>query len=101
MPTVMAYHDVDDVEHWLASNKREEFFGPLGVTNVRTFVDPQGSNRVGLVMEISDMTRRSRSSHGFTTVFVAAPRGSTRGRATGGSFAGSTTAPKSVAGPAS
>jgi hypothetical protein len=55
MPTVMAYHDVDDVEHWLASNKREEFFGPLGVTNVRTFVDPQGSNRVGLVMEISDM----------------------------------------------
>jgi len=51
----MAYHDVDDVEHWLASNKREEFFGPLGVTNVRTFVDPQGSNRVGLVMEISDM----------------------------------------------
>ena len=32
MPTVMAYHDVKDKDHWLASPKREEFFGPLGVT---------------------------------------------------------------------
>ena len=30
MPTVMAYHDVKDKDHWLASPKREEFFGPLG-----------------------------------------------------------------------
>jgi hypothetical protein len=36
MPTVMAYHDVKDKDHWLASPKREEFFGPLGVTNIRT-----------------------------------------------------------------
>ena len=35
MPTVMAYHDVTDKSHWLASPKREEFFGPLGVTNIR------------------------------------------------------------------
>ena len=41
MPTVLAYHDVTDVDHWLASPKREEFFGPLGITNIRTFVDPQ------------------------------------------------------------
>ena len=40
MPTVVAYHDVKDTDHWLASPKREEFFGPLGVTNIRTFVDP-------------------------------------------------------------
>ena len=40
MPTVIAYHDVKDKDHWLASNVREEFFGPLGVTNIRTFVDP-------------------------------------------------------------
>ncbi len=55
MPLVIAYHDVDDVQHWLTSPKREEVFGPLGVTGIRTFVDPQGSNRVGLLMDIPDM----------------------------------------------
>ncbi|HEY2331443.1 MAG TPA: hypothetical protein VGH94_05955 [Acidimicrobiales bacterium] len=55
MPTVMAHHDVKDRDLWLASTKREEFFGPLGVTNIRTFVDPQNPNRVGLVMEVADM----------------------------------------------
>ncbi len=40
MPTVIGHHDVKDTDHWLASPKREEFFGPLGVTNIRTFVDP-------------------------------------------------------------
>lgn len=55
MPHVLVYHDVDDVQHWLASSKREEVFGPLGVTNIRTFVDPQGSNRVGLTMDIPDL----------------------------------------------
>ena len=55
MPTVMAYHDVKDKDHWLASPKREEFFGPLGVTNIRTFVDPENSTRVGLVMDVANM----------------------------------------------
>jgi hypothetical protein len=55
MPEVLAYHDVDDVQHWLTSPKREEVFGPLGVTNIRTFVDPQGSNRVGLIMDVPDL----------------------------------------------
>jgi hypothetical protein len=55
MPTVMAYHDVKDKDHWLASPKREEFFGPLGVTNIRTFVDPENPNRVGLAMDVADM----------------------------------------------
>ena len=55
MPTVIAHHDVTDTEHWLASPKREEVFGPLGVTNIRTFVDPEGSNRVGLTMDVPDM----------------------------------------------
>ena len=55
MPTVVAYHDVKDTDHWLASPKREEFFGPLGVTNIRTFVDPQNRNRVRLLMDIPDM----------------------------------------------
>jgi hypothetical protein len=55
MPTVMAYHDVKDKDHWLASPKREEFFGPLGVTNIRTSVDPDTPTRVGLVMDVRDM----------------------------------------------
>jgi len=54
MPTVLITHDVDDVDHWLASPKREEIFGPMGIT-VRTFRDPEGSNRVGLLCEIPDL----------------------------------------------
>ena len=55
MPTVIGYHDVKDTEHWLASPKREEFFGPLGVTNIRTFVDPQNPKRVAVLMDVADM----------------------------------------------
>jgi len=54
MPTLMIFHEVDDVERWLSSPKREEVFGPLGIT-VRTFIDPQKSNRVGLVVQVPDM----------------------------------------------
>ena len=55
MPTVVAHHDVKDKDHWLASPKRDEFFGPLGVTNIRTFVDPENPTRVALVMDVPDM----------------------------------------------
>jgi hypothetical protein len=55
MPTVIAHHDVKDTAHWLASPKREEFFGPLGVTNIRTFVDPQNPTRVAVLMDVADM----------------------------------------------
>jgi hypothetical protein len=55
MPTVIGYHDVADTEHWLASPKREELFGPLGVTNIRTFVSPDDPKKVGIVMDIADL----------------------------------------------
>lgn len=55
MPTLLVFHEVDDVDHWLASPKREEFFGPLGITT-RTFRDPEGSNRVGLIAEVPDIS---------------------------------------------
>ena len=55
MPTVFGYHDVKDTDHWLASPKREEVFGPLGVTNIRTFVDPTNRTRVGVLMDVPDM----------------------------------------------
>ena len=54
MPTLVVFHEVDAVDHWLASPRREEFFGPLGITT-RTFVDPEGTNRVGLIVEVPDM----------------------------------------------
>ena len=55
MPTVIAHHDVKDTDHWLSSPKREEFFGPLGVTNIRTFVDPTNRARVAVLMDVPDM----------------------------------------------
>ena len=54
MTTVMVFHEVDDVDHWVRSPKREEFFGPLGIT-ARTFVDPDKTNRVGLIVEVPDL----------------------------------------------
>src|SRR6266566_146386 len=55
MPTVIAHHDVKDTKHWLASPKREEVFGPLGVTNIRTFVAPEHPTRVAVLMDVADM----------------------------------------------
>jgi hypothetical protein len=54
MPKLIATHEVDDVAHWLASPKRAQVFGSA-VTNIRTYVDPQNPNRVGLSMDVSDM----------------------------------------------
>jgi hypothetical protein len=54
MATYVITHDVDDVEHWLRSPKREELFGPMGIT-IRTFRDPNGSKSVALIAEIPDM----------------------------------------------
>jgi hypothetical protein len=54
MRTVLLFHEVDDVASWLASPRRRELFGPLGIT-ARTFVDPERPNRVGLVVETPSM----------------------------------------------
>jgi hypothetical protein len=54
MATYLITHEVDDVDHWWDSPKRAEVFEPLGIT-VRTFRDPEGSNRVGLIAEIPDL----------------------------------------------
>jgi hypothetical protein len=55
MPLVVGYHEVKDSKHWLASPKREEFFGPLGVTGIKAFLDPQNPNRAAVLMDIPDM----------------------------------------------
>ena len=54
MSTYLITHEVNDVDHWKASPKRQEVFGPMGIV-IRTFTDPTGSNRVGLIAEIPDM----------------------------------------------
>lgn len=55
MPTVIGHHDVKDKDHWLASPKRDELFGPLGITNIRTFVNPQNPTQVAVLMDVPDM----------------------------------------------
>jgi hypothetical protein len=55
MPTVIAHHDVKDTAHWLASPKRADVMAQLGVTNIRTFVDPQNPTHVALMAEVPDV----------------------------------------------
>ena len=55
MPTLIGYHEIKDAKHWLSSPKREELFGPLGVTNIRTFVDPQNPTRAAVLIDIPDL----------------------------------------------
>lgn len=55
MPTVLVTHEVEDVDHWLTSPKRAELLGKYDVTQIRTFTDPQGSDRVGLILEVPDV----------------------------------------------
>lgn len=55
MPTIIAHHDIKDKDRWLSSPKRGEFFGKLGVTNIRTFVDPTNPTRVGVLMDVPDL----------------------------------------------
>ncbi|MDQ0564024.1 hypothetical protein QO004_005841 [Rhizobium mesoamericanum] len=56
MPTIIGYHNITKgAKHWLTSPKRKEFFGPLGVTNIRTFVDPQDPTRAAVMMDVPDL----------------------------------------------
>lgn len=65
MPTVMAHHDITtDKSHWLSSPKREELFGPLGITNIRTFASPDKPNQVAVLMDVPDMDALMAAMHG-------------------------------------
>ena len=56
MPTVIGHHDISKgKDHWLTSPKRQEFFGPLGVTNIRTFVNPENPTQVAVLMDVADL----------------------------------------------
>lgn len=56
MPTVIGHHDISKgKDHWLASSNREELFGSLGVTNIRTFVSPLDPTKVAILMDVPDL----------------------------------------------
>lgn len=56
MPTVIGHHDISKgKDHWRNSPKREEVFGQLGVTNIRTFVNPDDPTKVAILMDVPDM----------------------------------------------
>ena len=54
MPMVIGYHEIDDSVHWLASPKRDELFGPLGITH-KTFIDPRNAHRAAVLADVPDM----------------------------------------------
>jgi hypothetical protein len=52
---VIATHDVDDVQHWFDSPKRDEFFGARGM-KATPFRDPAGDgSSVAVLIETPDM----------------------------------------------
>jgi hypothetical protein len=55
LPNIIGYHDVANVDHWLSSDMREKAFGPLGITNIRTYVDPANPKRVALSADVPDV----------------------------------------------
>lgn len=57
MPTVIVTHQVKDSAHWLASPRRQELFSTVGITNIRTFVDPKDATHVGLVLDVPDLDK--------------------------------------------
>lgn len=56
MPKVVAVHRITKgKDHWLNSPKREAFFGPLGVSNLQTYVNPNDSTHVAISMDVADL----------------------------------------------
>ncbi|MBZ7925527.1 hypothetical protein LAC81_32820 [Ensifer adhaerens] len=65
MPTIIAHHKITkSAEHWLKSPKRKEFFGSLGVTSLRTFVDPRDQTHVAILMDVPDMDTLAKALQG-------------------------------------
>jgi hypothetical protein len=65
MPHVIVVAEVKDVQHWLNSPKREEVYGPRGYTEIKTYVDVEGSNRVALTMNGPDLDLAAARARGY------------------------------------
>jgi hypothetical protein len=53
MEKILATHEVEDVDHWFSSQKRQEFFGEYGIT-ATAFRPQDGSNMVAVLIETPD-----------------------------------------------
>jgi hypothetical protein len=53
MEKIVATHEVEDVDHWLNSPKRQEFFDQYGIT-ATPFLPDDGSNVVAVLVETPD-----------------------------------------------
>lgn len=53
MEKLVATHEVEDVDHWFNSPKRQEFFGEFGIT-ATPFRNADGSNLVAVLIETPD-----------------------------------------------
>ncbi len=53
MEKILATHEVEDVDHWFSSQKRQEFFGEYGIT-ATPFRPQDGSNMVAVLIETPD-----------------------------------------------
>jgi len=62
MTTLIAFHEVEDGQHWAKAWKkgtpgnRHEMFGKIGV-KARNFRDPKNPKLVGLILEVPDMAK--------------------------------------------
>ncbi|HET9077881.1 MAG TPA: hypothetical protein VFN68_13185 [Acidimicrobiales bacterium] len=76
MPTVIGHHDISkDKDHWLSSPKRAEVFGAMGVTNIRTFVNPENPTQVAVLMDVPDMEKLRAAMQGDTAAEAMAHDG--------------------------
>jgi hypothetical protein len=54
MASVIVDDEINGSTHWLSSPKRQEIFGPLGIT-ARSFLHPQNSHRAAVLLVVPDM----------------------------------------------
>jgi hypothetical protein len=57
MPKIVIHHEVEDTERWLTTGKttRENFFGPLGITDIKAYTNPENPQQVALTMDVPDL----------------------------------------------
>ena len=56
MTTILIHHDISiDLNDWLASPRRKASLEPIGVTNIRLFVDPRTPTHVAFMADVADM----------------------------------------------
>ena len=57
MPKIVIHHEVEDTERWLTTGKatRENFFGALGITDIKPYTNPENPQQVALTMDVPDL----------------------------------------------